>query len=207
MLSQTPYTMPHYAFVILIVHNTFSLDFLRNSQVMNSSSLTDIINILYHSHQIQESFRWWKGFKRRARSHGGRSRRRGFMEDIDDLVLAGHGGIVHHADVDVDPPDEKRRQALEARLKCEVIRIAEEAARGSGCRISPQVAQCLTELTMSYADQLADDLSAFAQHRKGKTVTHEDVLLAVRRIPAVRDSVQALLPSEKRKRQTTFNVS
>ena len=26
MLSQTPYTMPHYAFVILIVHNTFSLD-------------------------------------------------------------------------------------------------------------------------------------------------------------------------------------
>ena len=145
--------------------------------------------------------------KRRARSHGGRSRRRGFMEDIDDLVLAGHGGIVHHADVDVDPPDEKRRQALEARLKCEVIRIAEEAARGSGCRISPQVAQCLTELTMSYADQLADDLSAFAQHRKGKTVTHEDVLLAVRRIPAVRDSVQALLPSEKRKRQTTFNVS
>jgi histone H3/H4 len=33
------------------------------------------------------------------------------------------------------------------------------------------------ELTMSYADRLADDLWAFSQHRKGKTVTHEDVLL------------------------------
>ena len=125
-------------------------------------------------------------------------------DEIDDLVLEGHGGVIQHAGHE-DDPNASRREALEARLKCEVIRVAEEAAKGKGCRISPHVAQCLTELTMSYADHLAEDLHAFAQHRKGKVITHEDVLLAVRRLPAVKESVHALLPSDlKRKRQTTL---
>ena len=125
-------------------------------------------------------------------------------DEIDNMVLEGHGGAIAHAGHE-DDPNATRREALEARLKCEVIRVAEEAARGRGCRISPHVAQCLTELTMSYADQLAEDLWAFAQHRKGKTITHEDVLLAVRKIPAVKESVHALLPPDvKRKKQTTL---
>lgn len=127
-------------------------------------------------------------------------------DEIDDLVLEGHGGAIHHPDHE-DDPNATRRAALEARLKCEVIRVAEEAAKDKGCRISPHVAQCLTELTMSYAEHLAEDLWAFAQHRKGKNITHEDVLLAVRKIPAVRESVHALLPPDlKRKRQTTLHM-
>ena len=126
-------------------------------------------------------------------------------DEIDNLVLEGHGGVIHHTGHE-DNPNARRREALETRLKFEVIRIAEEAAKGKGCRISPHVAQCLTELTMSYADHLAEDLLAFAHHRKGKTITHDDVLLAVRKIPAVKESVYALLPSDlKRKRQTTLH--
>jgi centromere protein S len=65
--------------------------------------------------------------------------------DIDELVLAGHGGALHHADDGVDP-NEARRDALERRLKCEVIRVAEEAAREKGVQVSPHVAQVPTPL-------------------------------------------------------------
>ena len=50
-----------------------------------------------------------------------------------------------------EDPHAARRAALHARLKCEVVKIAEEAARERGCRVSPQVAQCLCELTMTCA--------------------------------------------------------
>jgi histone H3/H4 len=42
------------------------------------------------------------------------------------------------------------------------------------------------------AEGLASDLSAFAQHRRGKTINHEDVLLAVRNMPALIETVNAV---------------
>jgi len=62
--------------------------------------------------------------------------------DIDELVLAGHGGALHHADDGVDP-NEARREALERRLKCEVIRVAEEAARRRESRSPLTSRRCL----------------------------------------------------------------
>jgi centromere protein S len=57
-------------------------------------------------------------------------------DDIDELVLAGHGGAIQDPGHE-DDPNAARRAALEARLKCEVIRVAEEAAKvGLGCTTS-----------------------------------------------------------------------
>ena len=76
-------------------------------------------------------------------------------------------------------------------------------------RISPKFAQCLTELTSTYVHTLADDLAAFAQHRKGKVITHDDVLLAVRKMPSVLDGVHAVLPPDlvaKKSRQPKLTL-
>ena len=56
---------------------------------------------------------------------------------------------------------------------------------------------------------LADDLAAFAQHRKGKVITHDDVLLAVRKMPSVLDGVHAVLPPDlvaKKSRQPKLTL-
>ena len=119
-------------------------------------------------------------------------------DELDELVQAGHGGAIEDAaDAEVDP-DAARRAALDARLKCEVIAIVEEAARARGCRVSPLFAQCATEMTSQYARTLSDDLHAFAAHRKSKVVSHEDVLLACRRIRHVRDAVARTVPANLR---------
>ena len=117
-------------------------------------------------------------------------------DELDDLVLQGHGGAIADPDRHVDDPNEKKKEKLNARLKCEVVKIAEEASREHGVRISPKFAQCLTELTSTYVHTLADDLAAFAQHRKGKVITHDDVLLAVRKMPSVLEGVHAVLPPD-----------
>jgi histone H3/H4 len=58
---------------------------------------------------------------------------------------------------------------------------------------------------MQYALGLADDVRAFAQHRKSKTVTHEDVLLAVRKVGDAVSKVNAVLPEQLRpKKQATL---
>ena len=122
-------------------------------------------------------------------------------DELDDLVLQGHGGAIADPENYVDDPNEK--------LKCEVVKIAEEASRQYSVRISPQFAQCLTELTSTYVHTLANDLAAFAQHRKGKVITHDDVLLAVRKMPAVVDQVNAVLPENlvaKKSRQTKLTT-
>ena len=109
----------------------------------------------------------------------------------------------------MDDPNEKKKEKLNERLKCEVVKIAEEASRQYSVRISPQFAQCLTELTSTYVHTLANDLAAFAQHRKGKVITHDDVLLAVRKMPAVVDQVNAVLPENlvaKKSRQTKLTT-
>ena len=86
-----------------------------------------------------------------------------------------------------------------------VIAVAEEVARERGesaMRVSPQFMHCLVELTWSYAETLASDVHAFANHRNGKKVNHEDVLLAVRNVPIVKEAATAALPSSlRRKRQ------
>lgn len=131
-------------------------------------------------------------------------------DELDELVLEGHGGAIEDA-ADADDPDADRRKALERRLKCEVIAVAEEVARErgeSGIRVSPQFMQCLVELTWSYAETLASDVHAFANHRNGKKVNHEDVLLAVRNVPIVKEAATAALPSSlRRKRQTTLDAA
>ena len=52
-------------------------------------------------------------------------------DELDELVLEGHGGAIEDA-ADADEPDADRRGALEKRLKCEVIAVAEEVARERG---------------------------------------------------------------------------
>ena len=114
-------------------------------------------------------------------------------DELDDLVLQGHGGAIADPENYVDDPNEKK----------------EEASRQYSVRISPQFAQCLTELTSTYVHTLANDLAAFAQHRKGKVITHDDVLLAVRKMPAVVDQVNAVLPENlvaKKSRQTKLTT-
>jgi histone H3/H4 len=124
-------------------------------------------------------------------------------DELDALVLEGHGGALNpEADDDAEDFD-RRHAALLDRLKCDVITVAEEVAKNKGCRISPQFAQCLAELTMTYAVTLGDDVHAFAQHRKGKTVTHEDVLLAIRKVGPAVASVNAVLPEHLRPRRQT----
>jgi centromere protein S len=131
-------------------------------------------------------------------------------DELDELVLEGHGGAIEDA-ADADDPDADRRTALERRLKCEVIAVAEEVARErgeSGIRVSPQFMQCIVELTWSYAETLASDVHAFANHRNGKKVNHEDVLLAVRNVPIVKEAATAALPSSlRRKRQSTLDAA
>ena len=130
-------------------------------------------------------------------------------DELDDLVLQGHGGAIADPENYVDDPNEKKKEKLNERLKCEMVKIAEEASRQYSVRISPQFAQCLTELTSTYVHTLANDLAAFAQHRKGKVITHDDVLLAVRKMPAVVDQVNAVLPENlvaKKSRQTKLTT-
>ena len=126
-------------------------------------------------------------------------------DELDALVLEGHGGALNPEAGDGTEDFERRHAALQDRLKCDVITVAEEVAKEKACRVSPQFAQCLAELTMTYALGLADDVHAFAQHRKGKTVTHEDVLLAVRKVGQAVSSVNAVLPEHLRpRRQSTL---
>ena len=109
-------------------------------------------------------------------------------EEIDDLVLEGHGGAIHDPS-HLDDPNAGKQEALAARLKCEIIKISEEAAKARKIRVSPMVAQCVTELTMDYAEHFAKDILAFSKHRKGKTIALEDVKLAIRKLPMVEASV------------------
>ena len=127
-------------------------------------------------------------------------------EEIDDLVLEGHGGAIHDPS-HLDDPNAGKQEALAARLKCEIIKISEEAAKARKIRVSLIVAQCVTELTMDYAEHFAKDILAFSKHRKGKTIALEDVKLAIRKLPRVEASVEECLPEElrtKRPRQTTL---
>ena len=54
-------------------------------------------------------------------------------DELDDLVLQGHGGAIADPDRHVDDPNEKKKEKLNARLKCEVVKIAEEASRSTAC--------------------------------------------------------------------------
>ena len=129
-------------------------------------------------------------------------------DDLDALVLEGHGGALNPESAANGTAHDslgQRHAALQDRLKCDVITVAEEVAKKKACRISPQFAQCLAELTMQYAMVLSDDVYAFAQHRKGKSVTHEDVLLAIRKVGDATAAVHATLPEHLRpRRQTTL---
>ncbi len=126
-------------------------------------------------------------------------------DELDALVLEGHGGNLNPGEGDETESLDRRFNALQERLKCDVITVAEEVAKKNDCRISPQFSQCLAELTMQYALGLADDVRAFAQHRKSKTVTHEDVLLAVRKVGDAVSKVNAVLPEQLRpKKQATL---
>ena len=84
-------------------------------------------------------------------------------DELDALVLEGHGGALNPEAGDGTEDFERRHAALQDRLKCDVITVAEEVAKEKACRVSPQFAQCLAELTMTYALGLADDVHAFAQ--------------------------------------------
>ena len=88
-------------------------------------------------------------------------------EEIDDLVLEGHGGAIHDPS-HLDDPNAGKQEALAARLKCEIIKISEEAAKARKIRVSPMVAQCVTELTMDYAEHFAKDILAFSKHGRGR---------------------------------------
>ena len=131
-------------------------------------------------------------------------------DELDELVLEGHGGAIEDA-ADADDPDADRRGALEKRLKCEVIAVAEEGRGNAGSpRCASRRSSCSASSSSpwSYAETLASDVHAFANHRNGKKVNHEDVLLAVRNVPIVKEAATAALPSSlRRKRQTTLNAA
>ena len=104
----------------------------------------------------------------------------------DPLVVALHNTTLLLAPADTTAVDARaeaeqdmpaKQEALAARLKCEIIKISEEAAKARKIRVSPMVAQCVTELTMDYAEHFAKDILAFSKHRKGKTIALEDVTI------------------------------
>ena len=88
---------------------------------------------------------------------------------------------------------DRRRDALQRRLRVDVIKVAEEAARERGARITPQVAAVVGELTWTFVKTLAVDVGAFARHAKRSGVTGEDVLVAARRNPSLRRAVSKVL--------------
>ena len=91
-------------------------------------------------------------------------------DELDALVLEGHGGALNPEAGDGTEDFERRHAALQDRLKCDVITVAEEVAKEKACRVSPQFAQCLAELTMTYALGLADDVPDAYFHLGGDEV-------------------------------------
>ena len=72
-------------------------------------------------------------------------------DELDDLVLQGHGGAIADPDRHVDDPNEKKKEKLNARLKGRGGQDRRGGFEEYGVRISPKFAQCLTELTSTYA--------------------------------------------------------
>ena len=64
-------------------------------------------------------------------------------DELDALVLEGHGGALNPEAGDGTEDFERRHAALQDRLKCDVITVAEEVAKEKACRVSPQLAQQL----------------------------------------------------------------
>lgn len=64
------------------------------------------------------------------------------------------------------------------------------AAAALGMGLDDRVLQALADLARSQAEVLARDLAAFARHARRKQIQGEDVLLALRRNPALAEALQ-----------------
>ncbi|XP_056169540.1 protein MHF1 homolog [Syzygium oleosum] len=70
---------------------------------------------------------------------------------------------------------------LRNRFKLSAVSLAEAEAKRNDMEMSEPVSECIADLTLRYAEQLAKDLKLFAQHARRKSVKAEDVVISAHR--------------------------
>ncbi|XP_030547169.1 protein MHF1 homolog [Rhodamnia argentea] len=70
---------------------------------------------------------------------------------------------------------------LRNQFKVSAVSLAEAEATRNVMEMSEPVSECIADLALRYAEQLAKDLKLFAQHARRKSVKADDVVISAHR--------------------------
>ncbi|KAL3719239.1 hypothetical protein ACJRO7_004232 [Eucalyptus globulus] len=81
---------------------------------------------------------------------------------------------------------------LRNQFKLSATSLAEAEAKRNDAELSRPVSECIANLTLRYAEQLAKDLKLFAEHARRKSVKAEDVVISAHRNRGLTTSLTSL---------------